>query len=576
MRFSPGILILPLSICSALALGVPEKNEQSVNGEHREGPVVSAPSEVHFAGWSRAPPKPKPAPAKPAPAKPVPAPVKPSPSPAPSPSKDDLTLNDNYKVPYPTGAADTCINLNICVEQVETPDEIVARKARRDEVAIRHARRDVVHLEKRREDIKAFNGQLLMKSASYYLPFEMYAQPRNNDPKAVYKFSSSDAKTHAFANSNAAPSSTVDLVTEHIIELQTMALFVDSISKADPTLKSNLIANWKAAVPAAKAQAVSVPWAAKVKSATTFNDFLFHALGSKLNPGVNAICDKGVNGFKADVWVREEPVEKTKYSNLVKAVLAGKTDSAKIHSAHRNVLGMFVYLNDRTVTTKMQTIVDQATLIFKEYKTLTGKDMLDKNGKAVKLDDLFKTFMKQHFKDIEAHGEKWLTSAITIAETEFTKEVKTLKATATKLSQQESQKDITKRKAYIKKVKDDRQKLENAAQPIRTKLNTIKTSLRTMETKIDTIERNVAAAPSVSAKSKIRKAAGWDTVKKQLLEKRKELVDQQELLNVQQRKIDLLFGGRVAQIAQNLEADLRMMKDRKTRLASIIKMPALR
>lgn len=237
---------------------------------------------------------------------------------------------------------------------------------------------------------------------------------------------------------------------------------------------------------------------------------------------------------------------------------------------------MFVYLNDRAVTTRMQTIVDQATLIFKEYRTLTGKDMLDKGGKAVKLDELFKTFIKQHFKDVEAHGEKWLTSAITIAETEYTKEIKELRAKATKLSQQEGEKDPTKRKAYIKKVKDDRQKLETAAQPIKTKLNTIKTSLKTMETQIDAIEKNVAAATTATAKSKIRKSAKWDTTKKQLLEKRKELVDQQELLNVHQRKIDLLFGSRVAQIAKNLEADLMVMKDRKARLASIIKMPALR
>lgn len=58
-----------------------------------------------------------------------------------------------------------------------------------------------------------------MKSATYYLPFDMYAQPRNNDPKAVYTFSSPDVKNHAFPNSNAAPVSTIDLVTEHIIEV---------------------------------------------------------------------------------------------------------------------------------------------------------------------------------------------------------------------------------------------------------------------------------------------------------------------------------------------------------------------
>ncbi|KAJ4987111.1 Killer toxin subunits alpha/beta 4 [Stagonosporopsis vannaccii] len=553
---------LLLSSCSALALVVDGKrgpSEQSTNVENGLGTVVSASSDTHDAGWSRAPPKPAPGKPGPAPGKPAPPPGKPSPSPTPPPKNDHLTLEDNYKVPYPIQAVDTCINLNVCAEQAETPDEIVARNAQRMGVAARDARRDVVHLEKRREDIKAFGGQLTMKSATYYLPYEMYAQPRTNNPKAVFTFSSTDVKTHDFVNKNAAPISTVDLVTEHIIELQTMALFVDHISKGDATLKANLIANWKASVPAAKAKAVNVPWAAQLKSAMEFNDLLFHALGSKINSGVNALCDKGVNGFKADVWVREEPVEKTKYSNLVKAVL-----------------GMFDYLNDKAVVDRMQKIVDEATLIFKDFKTLTGKDILDQGKKAVKLDELFQAFIKQHFKSVEAHGKQWLSSAITIAETAYTAEIKKLKADATKLSQQESQKDLTKRKAYIKKVKDDRQKLETAAQPLRNKLETIKKSLKAMETQIETIEKNVAAATTVKAKSTIRENAKWDTTKKELLETRKELIDQQELVNVQQRKIDLLFGGRVAQIARNLEADLKVMKDREAKLASIIKMPTLR
>ena len=116
-----------------------------------------------------------------------------------------------------------------------------------------------------------------------------------------------------------------------------MALFVDHISKTDPTLKTNLIAHWKATVPLDKAKKLNVPWVSEIKSATTFSDLVFHALGSKINPKVNALCDKKVNGFKADIWVGEEPVEKKKYQNLVTAVLNGKTDSAKIHSVHRNV-----------------------------------------------------------------------------------------------------------------------------------------------------------------------------------------------------------------------------------------------
>jgi phosphosulfolactate synthase (CoM biosynthesis protein A) len=224
----------------------------------------------------------------------------------------------------------------------------------------------------------------------------------------------------------------------------------------------------------------------------------------------------------------------------------------------------------------MQTIIDQVTEVMKSYKTLTGIDINDGSGKAVKLDDLFQKFIKAHFKDTEAHGKKWMTQSIVYAETEYLKEIKKLKAMATELSRQESQKDITKKKAYIKQVKDKRQVLEKAAQPIKTKLNTIRTQLEKMEADVLAVEKKVAAAATVSAKSKARKDAKWNTIKDALLDKRKELVDQQELLNVHQRKIDLLIGARVAQIYQNLEADLKVIRDRKQKIATIIKMPALR
>jgi hypothetical protein len=98
-----------------------------------------------------------------------------------------------------------------------------------------------MHLEKRREDIKAFNGQLLMKSATYYLPFEMYASPRNNDPKAVYAFANQDVKTHDFTNGNAAPIATVDLVTEHIIEVIPEVLILSNTRLTSPAANHGLV-----------------------------------------------------------------------------------------------------------------------------------------------------------------------------------------------------------------------------------------------------------------------------------------------------------------------------------------------
>ena len=70
------------------------------------------------------------------------------------------------------------------------------------------------------------------------------------------------------------------------------------------------------------------------------------------------------------------------------------------------MVGLFDCLNDQSVTSRMQTIIDQITNVMKSYTTLTGIDINDGSGKAMKLDELFQKFIKAHFKEIEAHGKK--------------------------------------------------------------------------------------------------------------------------------------------------------------------------
>jgi hypothetical protein len=63
--------------------------------------------------------------------------------------------------------------------------------------------------------------------------------------------------------------------------------------------------------------------------------------------------------------------------------------------------------------------------------------------------------------------------------------------------------------------------------------------------------------------------------KNALLEKREALAKQQENISVQQRKIDMLFSGRVAQIRRNLEEDQSAIQERKKKMNTIASMAAL-
>lgn len=106
-----------------------------------------------------------------------------------------------------------------------------------------------------------------------------------------------------------------------------------------------------------------------------------------------------------------------------------------------------------------------------------------------------------------------MTQNIVHIETEYLEETKKLKAMATELSRQESWRYVTKKNAYIKSIKNKRQIPGRTAQPVRTNLNTIRTQLEKLEADVLVIEKKVAAAATVSAKSKVRKPARWNTIK---------------------------------------------------------------
>jgi hypothetical protein len=96
---------------------------------------------------------------------------------------------------------------------------------------------------------------------------------------------------------------------------------------------------------------IGIPWASNLKQTRknplTFNDVVFQAMGSKLNPNANVLFDEEVNGIKKSLWTGEDPVHKIKYSSLVQDVLDGKVNSAKLHSVHRNVCHHLHDLNIR-------------------------------------------------------------------------------------------------------------------------------------------------------------------------------------------------------------------------------------
>jgi hypothetical protein len=236
---------------------------------------------------------------------------------------------------------------------------------------------------------------------------------------------------------------------------------------------------------------------------------------------------------------------------------------------------VFDYLQNPDVASKVKTIVEEMTEIMKNAEDLTGQDLKDGKAQPVSLDTKFTEYMKQHFKETEEWGQKWMKDAITLAETEFEKEIVTLKANEQTIRGKVKNKDKAKRRDYLLESKNELDAIMAARKPIETKLEKLKKEVQTEKAKIDKIEAAVSKTTIVAQKKKARRSGKWKATLLSYGEKKKELLVPQEEWNLNMRKYNELYAGRVQQIWMNLEAGLKIMRDRKAKLSTLIKMPAL-
>jgi hypothetical protein len=236
---------------------------------------------------------------------------------------------------------------------------------------------------------------------------------------------------------------------------------------------------------------------------------------------------------------------------------------------------VFDYLQNPDVASKVKTIVEEMTEIMKNAKDLTGQDLKDGKGQPVSLDTKFTEYMKQHFKATEEWGQEWLKNAITLAETEFKKEIVTLKADEQTLRKKERDTDKAKRRGHFDNSKKKLDAIIAARKPIEAKMEKLKKEIQTEKAKVDKIEATVYSTPVVAQKKKARSSNKWEATVLSYDNKKKELLVPQEEWNLKLREINELYGVRVKQIWMKLEADLEIMKDRKAKLSTLIKMPTL-
>ncbi|KAL5383995.1 hypothetical protein PMIN03_008191 [Paraphaeosphaeria minitans] len=240
-------------------------------------------------------------------------------------------------------------------------------------------------------------------------------------------------------------------VTEHIVELQTVARFLEAITSTrnprDPRpvrLNGGVSAAWisqhwnrkdPATVQSRPRPAFNTP---SNPADESINDIVFEALGSKNHPEDFVLCEAGINMAKMRLWSNQNPFAPDRIERFARDAAIGATDSANHFTALRTVLAAIDYM--RVVDGKFDSekMKVQQELDPANIRHITNNDPpKDDKGKVVDLSKLWDEYIDKELFRYETKGVEWLDHQLTIAVPLYDREFKLLKVEERKLATQE-------------------------------------------------------------------------------------------------------------------------------------------
>ncbi|KAJ4984185.1 hypothetical protein SVAN01_10293 [Stagonosporopsis vannaccii] len=376
---------------------------------------------------------PRPVPKPPVkPPKPVPKPPVNTPKPTPAPSSKPAPW-PHTKVPYVTTAVDTCGLFVEC-------DEALIEKENADIVA------PGIIITRHTEAVK--NAGISIKNLDYPGAPDLFTPRRGANVKEnVFDFNSEDMKDYKVKNLGGKPASYDRYVTEHIIELQTIMMFINSIIGNDAKKKSFFVDWWNKALDATEVADRPNKPSITMGDQVTLNNLVFEALGSNNNRDDFVLCEEEINGYKARIWNRKAPIGAARYKN---AECKPRHTRYPLLADTIQTLAVFEYLNNPEVTSRLQAAIKNVGTELSNIEPLTKQSM-----------DLAKEwpeFMTSHFTAVEKAAKQWFSDRIVKdTEKQIAAMISTLEKTEKELMAKEKGQDAQK---HAEKAKVESERIE--------------------------------------------------------------------------------------------------------------------
>ncbi|KAF2448771.1 hypothetical protein P171DRAFT_428789 [Karstenula rhodostoma CBS 690.94] len=515
---------------------------------------------------------------------------------------------DTYKVPYPTKAVNICDGLISCEDEYDSISS-GARAGKKHTVRARNHNQDQTfeielpsttvgdgptkvsdHLDKR-GGTRTFDP--LDKKKTKFLKFVSLPYidrpdffPIAKREKIIFDFASpndDDWKVKATS-----PPTAEDHVVEHIIELQTVKLFIEKLVGAGNedntyTLKNHIDPQWfrdwwNIDLDGDKVAARNNP--DNLPDLKTVNTLIFQALGTKTNIEDFVMLESSINEMKMRLWKGVNPMSLTVFKNLVRDVLEGDESSDKLHSTFRTILAVLQYMNNPEVTKRLRSAFEKSAVEFANIPTVTGEDVKDSKGGVVKMGVEWKKYMQAQLDFMASHTNKWISKRTKGDPETFPKASganKYLKFGLIKSFQDEIDKLHAHEQEMKKKPKEWEDKKKAQETKLKKKKDMAKKDLVRIQSEIASKEQEMG-----DIQKKIRDEK--DETKKSALEDelkpKKGVIDSLRTKEMGKNKVylracravDWWEPNRIRQIIEHLETDLKKFKvfDEAT-----IKMPTL-
>ncbi|KAF2637834.1 hypothetical protein P280DRAFT_530209 [Massarina eburnea CBS 473.64] len=377
------------------------------------------------------------------------------------------------------------------------------------------------------------------------------------------------------------PSDTDNYVTEHLLELQTIKMFIEYVTGNNKATEKNpnppqvppafkVSAQFfkdfwnknldQTKVKQRKSKAMGYESNTPLNPQKTLNDLVFQALGSNENRGVFVLCDKEINTYKMRFWKKWNFMNLKKFNTLLIEFKRGGEDSTTILSVFRAVFGVYKYINHERVQPRLHNAFEN---VKKELSN--AEDLTDEKDVGQKLSVAWTLFMTEEFERYSNHGKNWLKGRYTETKKIYKESIQDIQKGMDEFDNSQTRQDVD------KKTKDLKAKIEK----LNTELEQLKTEIENKKKEVRESKQEIIAAEETGDKAKISSASTNLKVKKQDLNDLKAaLLTNKRDIGATQRDIYKVSLADLQELKKNLEEDEKALLEYEKN-TDALKLPGL-